>query len=531
MPLGPNNRKILDLNSPGTATTMGGDDYDILALWHENTDLTAGEYAGVPHKSTVNTPTEYRDNKLRFLNPAQTKSIRIRVPAITQDYDVGIPLITTNDDFLLLSNTAQIYNKTISIDDNPIIATSIASGDLLKSNGIRFLKMARGLPGQVLTVKNDGLDLEWADPTAVEGGGGGTPDDNSVTTAKIVDNAVTESKIASNAVTVNKIGSGAVTNAKIGLLAVDAARIADATITAGKIANTTITAAKIANATITSTQIANTTITNSQIADSTITTTKLAGSITQDKLSQITDTAKLPSGIVYRPDVGGRWGLYAGTSTGANPVGEGILSGNLTSVGTGEYAVSNLRNGPFIGWGTAASTGSYAGIRSTNILVRRAINPTIMAKFDSFNYDSTSSGTRIKIGFNSATTFGGDAFSATLNNQSGAIIGFGAGDINYAVIRNDGDATTDQTSTSVTVGGIATATVIVKLELFNAASGDKIKWTIDKGGTITTGDITTELPADTTNLYMQCQIQTNAATTREMGLRYVYVSIGDAAIT
>jgi len=52
-------------------------------------------------------------------------------------------------------------------------------------------------------------------PGGGSGTGGGTPDDNSVSTAKIQDGAVTAAKIASNAVTTAKINAAAVTYAKI----------------------------------------------------------------------------------------------------------------------------------------------------------------------------------------------------------------------------------------------------------------------------------------------------------------------------
>ena len=71
----------------------------------------------------------------------------------------------------------------------------------------------------------------------------GTPSDNTVTTAKIVDGAVTTAKIADDAVTTAKIADDAVTTAKIASDAVTAAKIASVPITVG--ITTVVTATSI----------------------------------------------------------------------------------------------------------------------------------------------------------------------------------------------------------------------------------------------------------------------------------------------
>jgi hypothetical protein len=493
MPLGPNNRKILELNSPGLEDTLGGDDYDILTLWHENTDLTAGAYAGVPHKSTVNTPTEFRDNKLRFLNPAQTKTISVRTLGFTDNYDLTIPLLTASDTLLTISHPAQIYGKTISIDDNPIIATGISSGDLLKSNGTRFLKMARGLPGQVLTVKNDGLDLEWTTP-ATGTGGSSTPADNSVTTAKIVDAAVTNVKLAGS-ITGSKLLDDAITTSKIIDGAVSTAKIPDSAITNAKLAGS-ITGSKLANSTITGTQLASTTVTNSH----------LAGSISNDKLLQITDTAKLPASIRYDWSVA-KYGGY--TLTTANG-GEGIFNGILQSTGTHSIVLSSP-TGNRAKFTTGAASGNTAGVRSPFVFTKRDNNPKIYFKYSTTNNTSL----YVFAGFTTETT-GFMTAGDPLNAKHGIGLWINSDSTNVRSIRNDGTGGSigEDILPTTTLASLGTHSVILTA---NDAAGT---FTLSFDGTNNT--YSTDIPSSTQDLTFQVYVITRTAAARELDIRHLF---------
>jgi hypothetical protein len=78
------------------------------------------------------------------------------------------PLLTGNDIPVLEAFATTITNKTINATNNTITDTSTATGDLLKSNGTKFVRMARGTSLQVLRTNSGGTDLEWATPA---GGG------------------------------------------------------------------------------------------------------------------------------------------------------------------------------------------------------------------------------------------------------------------------------------------------------------------------------------------------------------------------
>ena len=103
------------------------------------------------------------------------------------------------------------------------------------------------------------------------GSGGGTPDDDSVSTAKIQDLAVTTAKLADNAVTTGKIAAGAVATSDIG----------DDQITADKIATNAVTADGLADNAVDAFAIANGAVTNSKLAPSAVTTSKMATEATQ----------------------------------------------------------------------------------------------------------------------------------------------------------------------------------------------------------------------------------------------------------
>jgi len=71
-------------------------------------------------------------------------------------------LPNANDTLVGLSTTDTLANKTISASSNTITDTSIAVGDIMKSNGTSFVRFGRGTSLQVLRTNTGGTDLEWA---------------------------------------------------------------------------------------------------------------------------------------------------------------------------------------------------------------------------------------------------------------------------------------------------------------------------------------------------------------------------------
>ena len=153
-------RKILGLNSPGTATSLGGDDYDMINEYLTGVDQSATDPV------TIATTTRFWDNRLKFYNPARTKSISIRTLPFLNDYDFTIPLLSSNDEIVGLITAQQLQNKTININENLLKhGSSNLIGDLLVGNGTKYDRLPMSSnAGYHLAVKTDLSGLEWVAP-------------------------------------------------------------------------------------------------------------------------------------------------------------------------------------------------------------------------------------------------------------------------------------------------------------------------------------------------------------------------------
>ena len=74
---------------------------------------------------------------------------------------VTLPLLAGNDTFAMQAFTQTLTNKTVNTTDNTVTATSQATGDILKNNGTKFVRLARGTGLQVLRTNSGGTDVEW----------------------------------------------------------------------------------------------------------------------------------------------------------------------------------------------------------------------------------------------------------------------------------------------------------------------------------------------------------------------------------
>ena len=57
-----------------------------------------------------------------------------------------------------------------NISYNTLKDTTNAAGDLLKGDGTKFIRLAKGTANQVLTVNGSATDIQWSNPTIASGG-------------------------------------------------------------------------------------------------------------------------------------------------------------------------------------------------------------------------------------------------------------------------------------------------------------------------------------------------------------------------
>jgi sugar/nucleoside kinase (ribokinase family) len=77
--------------------------------------------------------------------------------------------------------TETLTNKTLNATNNTITDSSTAAGDVLKSNGTKFVRLARGSAFQVLAVNSGGTDLAYTTLPAEQTGKATASGDGSTT--------------------------------------------------------------------------------------------------------------------------------------------------------------------------------------------------------------------------------------------------------------------------------------------------------------------------------------------------------------
>ena len=104
----------------------------------------------------------FKDNRLLINNPADTFAYTVVGAAIAAARTLTLPLLTGNDVMVTEAFTQTLTNKTVNATNDTVTDTSTAAGDILKSNGTKFVRMARGTGLQVLRTNSGATDLEYA---------------------------------------------------------------------------------------------------------------------------------------------------------------------------------------------------------------------------------------------------------------------------------------------------------------------------------------------------------------------------------
>lgn len=311
-----------------------------------------------------------------------------------------------------------------------------------------------------------------------------------IPTTAISDLAITTAKIANANVTEGKLAAGAVTNSILGANAVTDAKIND-------VAFTKITG-----------QIA-----MSQITDN---------SITNTKLQQITDKAKLHSNIVYTTDNQSLTtkSMSAKTSTfeylrkHQSVEGYGDVSLSTSTIeGSGKFtgiqyygdlfSGDNDSTGYWLRLTSKAAAGEFAGLAHiADVLAsfRRDKSGWITGKQQTFATDHPWTNQRFVFGFWDQRTTPPDSNDLIASNQNGFMIVFRSGlDTNYRVLHNDATAAAVDVDT-----GLAFPTSSTTHEYEVRLGASAIDWFIRNavsGSVLASGSINTRIPSLTQKLY------------------------------
>lgn len=104
----------------------------------------------------------FRATRVKIRNPANTFSYTITGAGIAADRAVNLPVLTADDTVTFDAFATTLTNKTINATNNTITDTSTAAGDIMASNGTKFVRKARGTALQVLRTNSGATDIEWA---------------------------------------------------------------------------------------------------------------------------------------------------------------------------------------------------------------------------------------------------------------------------------------------------------------------------------------------------------------------------------
>jgi hypothetical protein len=121
----------------GTADKVGGNDWDILDSYFDDTDIT-------PKIAKINTITKFRSSKFYQQNPANTFSYITVGSAITANRNVTEPLLTGADTRVYEAHPQNLGNKTALSTSNVAAAVGGGTPTNINTEGVGLFKQKSG---------------------------------------------------------------------------------------------------------------------------------------------------------------------------------------------------------------------------------------------------------------------------------------------------------------------------------------------------------------------------------------------------
>lgn len=150
-------------NNPGDTNLYGANDYHVIV------DLLNGTVSSLPPvKFKSSNSVKFWDGVLKLRDITDMYDLTIKNPTLTNNRNLTIPNLSVNDTLVAVSSVQTLSNKTINLTNNTVNDTSTALGDLIKSDGTRFVRFPRGATDQFL--KSTGTDIVWTTLTGAEYG-------------------------------------------------------------------------------------------------------------------------------------------------------------------------------------------------------------------------------------------------------------------------------------------------------------------------------------------------------------------------
>lgn len=368
-------------------------------------------------------------------------------------------------------------------------------------------------------IKWDSTTSKWISFTPAAGGGAVIPDDNSVTTAKIVNLAVTAAKIANATITATQMANNAITTAII----------TDGNITLAKLASNSVDSSKIVDGSIvnadvnTAAAIAWTKVSKSGSVLADMSNVSIAGATTGQvlTLSGSTWIASTPSsggstGSVSPVSPNKKWGIIEGganVSTGG-VVGSGMCATwNTVSLTGGSVTPGIDSTGAYISLNSSTSTSqTNAEINSGHAKVFMGSLGFKIWTFIKFNNVANN---RWYVGLTDTIALAENTFNF-INSKSGFGIRYDTtNDTTIQLIYNNGAASQNVQDTSITP--VSGTTYLVTFEY----TGSSMICTIN--GTSFTKS--TGIPASSTSLGWIQRMQTSTPAQRIMQVYYTYCEV------